>query len=299
MVPADAVDLCAVRNVFKAAGWTSYGSSIQLVELTPEGARVEEGQVVARFKFRGEEALPWAKRRIRQLVSERNRALEELRRDLRTLEYSHDALRIKARRAALETERAPAVSRRDAHLLRIDARIAAFEADAERQRVQVQKRWLQAATRYHDVRIAQGRSVLERVEQYRRRFELRAPIAGVVSYAYLPRLRRKVRKGDDLPVGTHIVSIAPDPSALVEFLVPEALLNELHDKRPLTIETVLGDRKTTGTLLRFKPFPLELGAVLKDKRLPNGREKVFVALASFQAPPESLPPGTEVRVRLR
>lgn len=299
VVPADAVELCAVRNVFKASGWTSYGSSIQLVELTPEGEAVEQGQVVARFKFSGDEAKPWAERTVRQTVSERNRDIEELRRELRALEYGHAGLAVQARKAAVETERAPAVSRRDARLLEIDARIATFEVEAQAQRVDVQRRWLRASTRYHDARVAQSESVLERVERYRRRFELRAPKAGTVSHAYLPGLRRKVRRGDGLPVGTHIVSIAPDTAALVEFLVPERHYGDLKAGLALTVQTVLGDRSAVATLVRWKSFPQELGAVRQDDRLPNGREKVFVAYAAFEGSPEGLPPGTEVRVRLR
>ncbi len=297
LVPAHATDLSAPQNTFKLAGWQSDSSWIKLTDLAAEGAQVQEGDVVARFEFRGQGALPRVNERIRQAEADARKRALELDDLLRTLEVERDKLDLNVEQARLDTLKGNVVSARQLKLFHLAYDEARFEADAVRRRIAALRLQIASERDFWDRQIAARREDLTTYGLYERRFELRAPHPGVVRHAYDPGARRRVQKGDGMPSGRHVLSIAKDPILQVHFFVPEHLLHTLHLQDPVTVLAVAGEGAWTGRVLHIDRFPQEIGFLREDDKLPLAREKAFVVTASLDQQPDGLGAGAEVKVR--
>lgn len=293
---ANATDLYAPQNVFKIAGWRSSSSWTKLVEVVPEGTAVKAGEMVARFEFSGQRALSNITERKQQVDADAEKALLELDEELRKLLVERDKLDLEAERARLDTLKAGSISGRQLALFEIQYEEAKFEAEAVRKQIGALQARIRSERAFHDEQRARAAHDMELFEHYQERFILRAPHDGVVRLAYFRHRRRKVEKGDGMPAGMHVVSVARDETVKVRFFVPEARLDEVSVGQRLHVRPVASDQDLAVTVSRILLFPQEIGFLREDENLPNAREKAYVAEASFESPEVELGAGTEVRV---
>lgn len=298
IVPTNATDLHAPQNVFRVANWSSDSGWAKLVELVDEGTEVKAGDVVARFEFRGIEALPRINERIRQARADSAKRAIELEAERRTLESERDKRVLAAERAQLDTLKAGVVSERQLALYGIERDIARFEADAMVERLAVHGRHAAATRAWHAEEVGRAEAQMTRFEAYKHRFELRAPHAGVVRHAFLPHERRKVKKGDGMAVGRHVLSIARDEQLSVRFFVPEHRAHELVAGRKVRVRVPTSGDDVPAVVRSVDQFPQEMGFLLEDERRPDAREKAFVVVADFTGPTGELAAGHEIRVGL-
>jgi hypothetical protein len=297
LLPANATDLHAPQNTFKLAGWQSDSSWIQLTELTADGDEVAEGDVVARFEFRGRGALPRVNERLQQAEADGRKKSLELAAQLRTLEVERDKLDLTVEQARLDTLKGRVVSARQLKLYELAYDEARFEAAAVRRRIAALRQQIAYERDFWERQVQRNKDDLTTFTSYERRFELRAPHPGVVRHAYNPNARRKVQKGDGMPSGRHVLSIARDPTLQAQFFVPERLLNTLHLDARVTVLAVAGEGSWPGQIARIDRFPQEIGFLREDDKLPLAREKAFVVTARLDAQPDGLGAGADVKVR--
>ena len=295
IVPTAPHELLAPPNLFKVGGWQSTSSNIMLIELAPDGQRLQAGDVVARFNFRGKRALPHVNRRIAEAQAEAKRSTAEQVEAVQTQAHQAAQRRLAAQKAEIDTHKAQALSQREQARVRIDHTIADFEAQAARRLLVAIKQRAQARADHHDRRVALRERDRAIYEAFKGRFVARASIAGVVRHAYLRNRKRTARKSDRLTSGTHYASIARDERLSVRFYLPETQWSQARLGRSVQ---VFGAGASTGipaTIRRIEPFPQEIGFLEEDWKLPHARERAYVVLADFAKPP-SLPPGVAVEV---
>lgn len=298
VVPTNATDLHAPQNFFKVGGWQSDSSWIKLVDLVAEGTEVQPGDVVARFEFRGKEALPRIREEINRVRANRDKAVIDLEAELRTLNATREQLDIASQRARLDTLKEGAVAARQLALYGIEHAIARFEAAAVRERVAMQRRHADATRVWHEQEVARAESQLERFRAFEVRFQLRAPHAGVVRHAFMPHERRKVKKGDGMASGRHVISIARDTRLSVRFYVPEHRIEEVRMGQAVRARALASETDYPATVTRIERFPQEMGFLLEDERRPDAREKAFVVTADLTGDTGELAAGNETKVTL-
>jgi hypothetical protein len=299
IVPGNATKMHAVKNSFRVGGWSGRGSWIKLVHLVPDGKEVEAGEIVARFDFRWERAKAWITERLQKARADAEKSGIDLECELRAMKVEEQKLAIEAERAAVDTLKEKAVSARQMEFYRILQKIAQFEAQAVGQRVVALEKHLEAEKAYHEKNLARVESDMVRYHAYESRFQLRAPHAGVIRHAYNKRERRKMQKGDGLPAGDVVLSIARDESLAVRFFVPEHRRDEVQPGQMVVAVDIGTDVEYPAVVRRAEPIPQELGFLLENDRLPQAREKAFAVMAEFEKTPENLKAGNEVKVRLR
>ncbi len=295
VVPANATDLNAPQNTFRVAGWSSDSSWTKLTELVAEGTEVKAGDVVAKFEFRGQEALPRIREMIQKAQADAGKEAIELEASLRTLAAAREKAVIAAERARLDTLKEGAVSSRQLALYRIERDIAAFEAEATAARLGVHRRHGEATQAWHTREVARATAQQERFDAYKFRFELRAPHAGVVRHAYHPGERRKVQRGDGMAAGRTVVSIARDARLAVRFFVPEHRIHEVRPGQTVRVRSLTSADELPATVRHIERFPQEVGFLVEDERRPDAREKAYVVTADLDAPGD-LVAGNEIRV---
>jgi multidrug efflux pump subunit AcrA (membrane-fusion protein) len=295
VVPTSATDLNAPQNTFRVAGWASDSSWTKLTELVADGAAVKAGDVVAKFEFRGNEALPRIREHIGRAHAEAGKQAIELEASVRTLQAEREKAVIAAERSRLDTLKEGAVSSRQLALYRIERDIAAFEAEATSARLGVQRRHGEATQAWHAREVARAEAQRQRFDAYKVRFELRAPHDGVVRHAFLPHERRKVQKGDGMAAGRTVVSIARDARLSVRFFVPEHRVDEIRAGGTVRVRSVTSADEHPATVRHVDRFPQEVGFLMEDDQRPDAREKAYVVLADL-ADPGDLVAGNEVRV---
>jgi hypothetical protein len=299
VTPMNATELRAPQNTFRLAGWNSSSSWIKLIHLGEDGAKVSQGDVVARFEFRGERAKPRVDREIRQAEAGRDKSGHEKKRRVDELSAEERKKQIEANRAELDTRLRGVIAERDWELARIGHRQATFEAKASGRHREAFRRELRAEKAYHERNVERAHALQKRFDMYKKRFVVEAPHDGVFRHAFSSRHGRKVQKGDGMPSGLHFASVARDDSVAVQFFVPERHWATIRDAERFVVEAASSNREWPATVERIEEFPQELGFLKKDDKLPAAREKAYVVWAQFDEKPEGLSAGVEVRVTRR
>jgi multidrug efflux pump subunit AcrA (membrane-fusion protein) len=299
LVPANATDLYAPQTSFRVRGWSSNWGTIKLMQLTPDGQQVKQGEVIARFEFIGRDALQWINDRIQRTEAEASQSrissgqtLDALLMDLRRKELA-------ARMAGLDVQREKALSRRQAELYKIQKKIADFEVEAVTSRIEGARRSRDAENGYQDLNVKWVREDLARYQFYEKAFQLRAPHDGVVRHAFNSQERRKLQKGDACSAGQKVVSLAKDARLAARFFVPEHRLSEVAVGAAVTVTSNTSAERLKATVTKVDFFPQELGFLMEMPNLPNGQEKAFAVQAELGTAPEGLTAGTEIRVKGR
>ena len=298
LVAASATDIYAPEFTFRVNGWSSSWGNGKLLELAEDGKAVKKGDVVARFDFGAREAKTWIEGRVRRAEADEsqglltgNQATDALAMELRRKE-------IEERLAALNLEKERAVSKQQAAIYKMADQLATFEVDAASQRLVARRRSRDAERAYLERAVEQMRDDLNRYAFYEGRFSLHAPHDGVVRHAFNPRERHKVKKGDGLGAGQKVMSVARDATLQVRFFVPEHQISQVVVGARVTVIAVSSADELPAVVKSIGYFPQELGFLLENEELPNGREKAFEVRAELEAA-KDLPAGTEVRVRLK
>jgi hypothetical protein len=299
LVAANATDLHAPEFVFRVQGWSSDWGQRKLLELAPDGKAVAAGDVLARFEFGAEEAKRYVDERIAKAQSELTQDRIAGEQAVESLEMELKRKKIEAARAHLDLERAPALSRRHAEGLRILERLAAFNVEAAEQSLASARAAHAAARAFKEGNLAKAKEGADRYQFYAKRFQLVAPHAGVVRHAFNARERRKMQKGDNVNAGMKVLSLAKDDVLAVRFFVPEAEAARVKVGTKVAVVVPTRAEELEAVVDQVDFFPQEIGFLLENEGLPNGREKAIQIRASLAAPPGDLAAGTEVRVKVR
>lgn len=296
ITPRRATAIYAPSNVFRIKGWNSRNSWIKLVEVVPDGARIEAGQEIARFEFSHEEALPWLKKRIAETQADLDNTRNYAAEDARKLRSEAEVRALDRERAQLDTGKKGLVSDRDLALLELGARRAAAEEEAARARVGAASGRTAAELSVFDARADDWKNGIQRYDAYERRTHIVAPHAGLVRYGYLNHARRKVQKPDDMPSGTPFVFVAEDPRLSVQFFVPEHRVRAVSVGQKVSARLPDDERRVLAVVREILPFPQEIGFLRGDDELPDAREKAYAVIADFADTPAFFGSGIEVRV---
>ncbi len=297
--PTSSTDLRAPRNYFRVGTWKSDSGWIKLQHIVPDGKEVKEGEVLARFEFNGQQAMEYVRSTIQNAQASAARADVAVDEQMGQLKTGVKRRALDAERARLDTLKEGVVSARDLERFGLDHDLAVFDAQAEKDRLSAYRRTVSADKAYHERDIARANSMQVRFDTYKERFSVRAPHDGVFRHAFMKRKRRKVQKGDGMRSGMEFASVARDATVEVKFFVPERRFALLDAQKTFSLLHPTDDRTYAITVTRVDPFPQELGFLLDDDELSNAREKMFVVHASFDAPPEGLAAGLEVKVVTR
>jgi multidrug efflux pump subunit AcrA (membrane-fusion protein) len=293
----NATEVYMPESSFRVGGWNSDWGNLKLMELAADGKVVKRQDVIARFEFRATEAKQWLSRKLQEAEAEAADSKLAGQQKLEGLEVEIRRRELEARLAALQLEKAPTLSRRQAELDRIAKRIADFEVDVAKQRLQASRRSVHAERVYREEVVKRAKQSMGRYDFYEGRMTLRAPHDGTVRHAFNPRERRKVQKGDALNSGMRVCSVAKGAELSARFFVPEHRLAELALGSLVTVVTVGAAHELKGVVKHVDLFPQELGFLLEDPSLPNAREKAFAVSASLEDVPAAVSAGTEVRVK--
>lgn len=297
LVATEATELRAALNSFRVMGWHSYSSNIELQELVEDGTMVQAGEVVARFEFRGKRALPWIQQRIDESDAEHKNHMLEIERQRKTVATENTLGDLDAQLAALDAGAVDLLPRLDAELLAVRAEILRFEVAASQRLTAALEQEIAAETAFFDQTVAQANEQLQRYQAYEERFLLRAPHDGVVRIAYSPEHKRKLQRGDGLPCGERVLSIARDERLSVEFYVPENDIGSIDEGRNVVISSVETSATAQAVISSIDLFPREIGELRRNDQLPGGREKVLVVRADLTGTPTDLRAGSDVEVR--
>ncbi len=297
LIAASATEIYAPEFVFRISGWSSSWSQRKLLDLAPDGKRVKQGDVLARFEFGAEDAIQEINERIDRAQNQSNQSRIGGAQWRASLQIEHRRKQIDAQMAALNLGRARALSRRQAEGLAILQRLADFEVDAAAQRLVSVGVAIDAEQNLRQQSLARANAERARYDFYQSRFQVRAPHDGVLRHAFNPRERRTVAKGDAIQAGMKVLSVAQDEVLAVRFFVPEAQAARVQvgDQVAVVVPTTADEVAAVVESVDF--FPQELGFLLENEGLPNGREKAIQVRATLSSPPR-LAAGTEVRVKL-
>lgn len=299
VVAASATDLYAPEFVFRVLGWHSDWGSRKLLELAPDGQPVTKGDVLARFEFGAEDALRHVNERIQRAQSDEHQSRIDASQAIEALEMDYRRKQIDAKLATLNLERERALSRRQADGLRISHQVAEFDVGAAEQRL-ASARTARAAEHQHRERtLARANEGMERYQFFRGRFQLTAPHDGVVRHAFNGRERRKLQKGDNTQAGMKILSLAQDDLLAIRFFVPEARAARIAVGSKLAVVIPTSAEELSAVVESVDFFPQEIGFLLENEGLANGREKAIQVRAALTSPSAGLAAGTEVRVKVQ
>ena len=296
--PVNATKLFAPRNEYKL-GWTRrVSANTKLTELAEDGQKIEEGEVVAKFEFQGERIRRQVDEGLDVATAQLQRKAVELQSQKRQLLSEKRLKSIEAQKAEVDIRKGNAVSARDLKRYQLLYEKAEFEQKASAERFEAYREHLRAEKRFYQIEKRKAENDLNRYLAIERRYVVKAPHAGVVRHAFIPSRRRKVEINDYLRAGMHFISVAKDESVRVRFFVPESSLGKLKTDMPVMVESLSRDVAYEARVSKILPFPQELGFVLDDLNMPGAREKVYVALASFEEVIDNLAAGLEVKVRV-
>jgi|GEM_PF-2040795 multidrug efflux pump subunit AcrA (membrane-fusion protein) len=297
IVATNATSLRAPQNSVKIGNWQADHAWIRLQELKKEGEKVKKGDVVARFKFWFEKALPYVQRKLRRAKA--NAAENEIRnqRRLEDLLFGAKERVLDAASAELDTHRARAISRRQLELYKISHKQALFQATSLKRQIAAYRRKIAADNAYHKQNVEKAEDDHQRYFRQKEKYTLKAPHDGVVRHTYNRRRRRKIKSGDGMPSGLPVVLIAKDNKVRVRFFIPE------HKRRALKIGDTVEVLARSGeahkaAIQEIEAFPQEMGFLREDQDIPDARDKAFAVIADFKKLPTNLPAGSDIRVRL-
>ena len=296
IVPRAATPLHSPPNVFRMKGWNSRSTWIKLLDIIPDGTKVEAGKEIARFEFMGEDALPWVKKRVAETQADRESTRTRIAEETRQLASDADVKSLAREQAVLDTGKAGLVSERDLSLLKIAAQRAGEEEASARLAVSAVSGRAAAEQTLFDAKAEDWSNSIERYKAYEKRTHVLAPHAGVVRYGFLNHARRKVQKPDDMPSGTPFVFVAEDERYSVEFFVPEHRVGALAVGQKVTARLPDDERRAVAIVRTIGAFPQELGFLRGDDDLPDAREKAYAVVADIDPAPAHFSSGIEVRV---
>lgn len=299
LVPANATDIYAPEFSFKVSGWQSNWGNVKLLEIAPDGKEVKAGDVVARFDFGAKDALRWINERIQRAQADLSQGKVNGEQAVESLAMESRRKEIESQLAGLNVQKERAVSKIQADVYKIARKLAEFEVDAARQRLQASReaRWAERA--HLEKALERTKEDLARYQFYERRFTVKAPHDGVVRHAFNPRERRKLQKGDGLSSGQKLMSLAKDATLAVRFFVPEHRVAMVKEGAELTVTGVASAEEFPAVAKSIDFFPQETGFLLENEDLPNGREKAFQIKGELKKAPEGVSAGTEVRVKVK
>ena len=297
ITPRDATELQAPQNTFQVGNWRSWGGWIKLVHFVKDGKEVKEGDVVARFAFDYDQAQSYVQREIARAEADSERSRLDQEAKLRQLTTELGQRDLDVQRAALNLRQAGVIAQRTFKAFELDHEMTEFEANAIRQRIAAQERAMAAEARYHELSRARAQQMQEQFDGYKGRYQLVAPHDGVVRHGYHRRRRRKIQKGDGMPAGMTVLSIARGDELSIEAFVPEHLIGRIEVGKEIEV-LGLDDEEYTAAVKVIDPVPQELGFLRNDEKLPNAREKAFRVFADFVGDTEGLTAGNDVKVRM-
>jgi biotin carboxyl carrier protein len=299
LVPANATEIYAPEFSFKVSGWQSNWGNVKLLELAKDGKEVKAGEVVARFDFGAKDALRWIQERIQRAQADLSQGRVNGDQSVESLAMETRRKEIEAQLAGLNTQKERAVSKIQADVYRIAHKLAEFEVDAAQQRLTASRNARGAEKAYLEKALDRAKEDTARYDFYEKRFTVRAPHDGVVRHAFNPRERRKVQKGDGISSGQKLMSVAKDPTLAVRFFVPEHRVAMVVPGSELTVTGVASAEEFPAVARSIDYFPQEIGFLLENEDLPNGREKAFQIKGELLKVPEGVSAGTEVRVKVK
>jgi multidrug efflux pump subunit AcrA (membrane-fusion protein) len=297
VVPVNATDLRAPQNSFRIGGWSSDSGWIKLQHLPPDGSEVKEGDIIAGFEFRGEEARPRVQDRIDKAQAGLAQADIKLAQEARELRTQLKRQLLEAERLELETRKGSVVSQRQNKLAHMAHAQAVFEVKALRQRLSVLARKAASERAFREAELAHAVGDMGRLEKIKSRYSVKAPHDGVLRHARARRERRKVQKGDGMPAGYKFSALALDKRVQLEFYVPEIRAADIKVGMTLVAEHTASGETAVTTVTEIDSFPQEMGFLRDNKDMPGAREKAYVVRARFASTPRSMKAGIEVRVR--
>ncbi|HOX46251.1 MAG TPA: HlyD family efflux transporter periplasmic adaptor subunit [Myxococcota bacterium] len=285
VVPAEAVPLRAPRLGAPPAGLELDGSSLRLVRLAREGARVRPDEELAVFGFPERAVREAVEADLRHAQASMDRELAQLEAGLAALAGELESARLAQKKAALEVKKKAALSRRDAELVDLTARRADFEVSAL-ERTRAARQAVLAATRAdHLERLRQARQVWAELEQWKSALSLRAPAAGQVVLPPVEELGRPARAGDRLSPGAELLWLAVGDRLAVEFVLPERLLASCAPGAEVRLQALPPRGELRARVLAVDDTPVALGDGVG-----------YRARAELPAGAAGLRPGQAVRV---
>ena len=273
-------------------GWS------KIEHLVDDASRVEEGAVIARFKFFGKDQLPRIKSKIKSRRAESERTKVGLETTLGGLLTQQKKAALRSEAARLDTLKGGAVSAQRVRIYELVHAMTKFEAQAITKRIAAHRDTMAAQDVRDKLRVAHADQQLALYELYTKRFEIRAPHAGVVNYQRHPWHRRKVRKGDGLPSGSPVFSLANDQVLAIEVFIPEAMAARVKPGDALEVFSPADDRSWHVNLTEVRPFPQQLGFLHKDDAHPRALERAYGGVANLPADVDGLSVGNEVEIQL-
>jgi multidrug resistance efflux pump len=266
VVPRIELRLAAPRIEVELAGEAWRGRSLRIRELAEDGARLAAGERVARFAWpeRRLGAAIEARVRDRQVRAERELARLETR--IKAQEGDLERGRLGLAKAELELKKKSVLGRRDAELVDLAARRAAFEVKALEEGIQAARRVLGAARADHEERLRQARGLWSELEELQGRLELVAPRAGRLVLDQLPGRGQPARIRDRLGAGQPFARLWVDETPVVEFWVPEELAEGLAPGAKLRIESLPPGFELTVGLTALEAIPGQ--ALLRARAAP-------------------------------
>ncbi len=176
ITPQHATRPARAPNVFRMKGWNSRSTWIKLVDVVPDGTRIEAGKEIARFEFSNEEALPWIKKRVAETAADLESARARNAEEARQLGSSAAVKHLASESADLDTGKVGLVSDRDLSLLKLAATRARAEEGAARELQAAAGARAGAELLLFDARADDWRNSIERYNAYERRtHDRRAP----------------------------------------------------------------------------------------------------------------------------
>jgi hypothetical protein len=297
VVAQNATDHYAPEFVFRVSGWSSDWGGRKLVELVPDGQRVKQGELVARFEFGAEQALQHINERIARTEAAYQQTRIGAMQTLETLEMALRRKRMDEATARLNLQKAPSLSANQAAALAIQLQLAEFDVTAAEQLLASARTARDAAVEHASRERDAALAMRARYDFYVDRFTVRAAHDGVVRHAFHPRERRKLQKGDGVQAGMRVVSVARDDALAVRFFIPEARAVQVRAGQAVRVQVPTSAEEVEGVVDRIEFFPVEIGFLLENDALPNAREKAVQVRATLTGT-GNLAAGTEVRVRL-
>ncbi|MFO7768988.1 MAG: HlyD family secretion protein [bacterium] len=288
------------RGPLKAAVTTTYnaprmrrGGGPQIVELVPEGAYVEPGDLVVRFddsdlqeRLRQEEnQLARSQAEYDMTKARQESQMASLQAQLEQTEHSHEQARLNLQRMEFESE-----VRRRQEELSFEKSVLALER--ARENIENTKRQNEARLQQLQVRLERRRRDVEEIKQELEQTSLYATQPGLVTYemTWGPSGRTKVKVGDSPWGGQAIVSI-PDLSTMTV----NAEISELDVRRVAAGQEVLirvdayPDTVYTGRITEVSPLA---------RRVGSSQLKVFDGVVGIQGSDLRLRPGMTATVSI-
>lgn len=294
VVPRDFHALCAPRNTLRLPFWRSESSSIKLTRITPEGATVAAGELVASFQFGDIEARGELDQQIARLRARREETILGLRKNLVELTARLEKARIRQNLAKLDLGRKSSVSIQKQNLLDAEARLAALETRTLAHKAAAAKENIERTDRILSGNIKTWTNHYANFDATRDRYTIKAPAAGFLFYPQVDKLKRKIAAGDEVSSGIHFLSVVTSDRVEILFFVPEGDLGLL--KAGNRVWVAFDSRELAATIRSIDYFPQRVGDVHDSFQLPDAWEKCFVVRAE---PTGALPLGTNNIVRVR